>query len=291
MPTEVIPVNCLAALPVKRKPKAKLPAGAWDCHAHVFGPVDQFPYIDVIKYTPPEAHLAQYLDLLDTFGFGNGVLVQPSTYAFDRACLLDGIARSAGRLKGVAYLAPHELTHLHIADLHERGLRGVRINAALPSFNSELLASTANAIAEFNWHVSLQVKNIDQVAELAGSLIQQPVPIIIEAMGKMPADANEASPGFISLLRLLESAKVYVKLSHVYKVSRTGPPYEDALWVARRLVKANSDAVIYGSDWPHPDVHPMPYDEDLLDLVLEWAPSTQMQEKIWSTNPARLYSF
>jgi 2-pyrone-4,6-dicarboxylate lactonase len=283
--------NCLAPRAIRRSPKVKLPAGSWDCHAHVFGPVEHFPYRDVRLYTPPEALLEQYLRLLDTFGFASGVLVQPSVYAYDRSCMTEAISRSNGRLKGVAYLASHELNEEFVAARHEEGLRGVRINAGLSYFNFKSIRDAASAIAPFGWHISLQVKDIAQLVDLEPVCRDSAAKIVVEAMGKMPSTASASNLGFCALQRLLQTGNVLVKLSHVYKVSRAGIPYDDATWIARELISANPDAVIFGSDWPHPIVDPMPYSEDLLDLVLDWTTTDEEREKLWVTNPAKLYDF
>jgi predicted TIM-barrel fold metal-dependent hydrolase len=283
--------TCLGPLPIERRPRRALPAGSCDCHAHVFGPLTDFPYGSERFYTPPEAPVATYLATLDALGIDRAVLVQASVYGTDNGCLVAGLMSAPDRLRGIVTLDKLCLAHAPFEALSLAGVRGVRVNAADASFRPTDLRLYGEALAGTGWHIDLQVRDTAQVASLEGDIRTAGVPLLVEAMGKMRATQPLSDPGFEALKRLLADEVAWVKLSHVYKLSATGIPYADLQPIVRALVDANPSRAVWGSDWPHPITAPMPRDEDLVDLVFSWFDDEAQLRAVMANNPARLYGF
>lgn len=285
--------DCAGPDPRPRAPMHPAPRGAVDSHAHVFGPVARFPYATQRSYTPPEAPLAAYLAMLDTIGVAHGVLVQPSVYGTDNACLLDGLRQAGGRLRGVVVADPRKLDPRTVDAWTQLGVCGIRLNMAVPGgLPLQEMEPMAACLAEIGWHLDLIVDDTHRMAAVAPRLAKLRAVVCIEQMGRVKGGQPPGSPGFQGLLALLRGGKDYVKLSHAYHISTQGPPYADTTPFARALVEAAPDRLVWGSDWPHPIVHgPMPNDGELLDLLAEWAPDAGVRHRILADNGARLYGF
>lgn len=283
--------TCLGPLPIGRRTRRALPAGSCDCHAHVFGPVADFPYGEARFYTPPEAPVASYLATLDALGLDRAVLVAASVYGTDNDCLVAALAAAPHRLRGIVSLDRHRLQDVPFEALTRAGVRGVRVNAADAAFLAADLRRYGEALTGTGWHIDLQVRDTAQVAALEADIRKAGVPLLVEAMGKMRATQPLDDPGFRALGRLLADAVAWVKLSHVYKLSATGIPYADLEPIVRALVDANPSRAVWGSDWPHPITAPMPHDEDLVDLVFDWFDDDARLRAVMVDNPARLYDF
>lgn len=275
------------------RPRLVAPAGACDCHAHVLGPLDAFPYQDDRAYTAPPALYEDYRAMLDTIGIDRAVIVQPSVYGTDNRCTLQAIARDPARMRGVAVFGD-DITDAELQAMHDGGIRGVRFNLLfVGGVGLDSLEVIAARIARFGWHIQLLI-DYRTLADLAARLAGLPVDIVVDHMGHMPVEEGVGNPGFQALLRLMSEGKSWVKVSGNYRVSKAAPAYADAIPFAQALLAANPDRCVWGSDWPHVGIwpgEPMPNDADLLDALLDYAPDEALRRRILVDNPARLYGF
>ena len=294
-----IPV-CEAADPFPKQPQRRLPPGATDTHAHVFGPASRYPYTPHRTYTPPDASVGAYLHLHRQLGIERGVLVQPSVYGTDNSLQSDTLLylRQMGKqYKGVAVVHA-DVSEQELDLLQQSGHCGIRMNLL---FKGGIAWSDvehlAQRLAERRWHLQFLI-DVSDYADLEQRIAALPVPVVIDHMGHMPCSKGIDDPGFQSLLRLLQQGNTWVKLSGAYRISGEAlPPYTDVRPFAQALIAANADRCLWGSDWPHPHFsHPdtpkaMPNDGDLMDALVDWAPDADLQQKILVDNPARLYGF
>ena len=278
-----------------RPPRWRLPAHSCDAHAHVFGPQHRYAYSPARIYTPPDALPADYRGLLDTLGVERAVLVQPSVYGSDNKALLDALAQDPQRLRGVAVIEP-DTPRAELQRLHALGVRGVRCNVvdvkhgqgALPLAQ---LHALAELIAPLGWHLELLV-HVDAYPTLHHVLADFPVDLVFGHLGYMARGQGVDAPGFVSMLRLLERGRAWVKLSGPYRISAQGLPYPDVTPLAQALAAAAPDRLVWGSDWPHVMLKdPMPNDGALCDLLADWLPDTATLERVLVRNPAQLYGF
>jgi predicted TIM-barrel fold metal-dependent hydrolase len=283
--------GCQAFNPDPGQPRLAIPPGSCDCHAHIFGPADRYPFTPNRSYTPPEAPVEAYRHMLAALGFERGVIVQPSVYGTDNRCTRDAVVASGGKWRGVAVVEP-DVSDLVLADFHSVGFRGVRINLLFKGgLQMDALERLANAIHPLRWHVQLLLDCRD-LPQIADRLRRLPVDFVVDHMGHMPVSAGITHPGFQTLLRLLGEGKCWVKLSGAYRVSTAPYPYQDAVPFARALVRAAPERLVFGTDWPHPSISvPMPQDAGLLDLLELWAPEQKVRSRILVDNPAQLYDF
>ena len=285
-------------LPHPRKPRLNAPAGACDCHCHVFGPADRFPYAAERSYTPPDSPLEAYVKLLDHLGIERTVLVQPSVYGTDNAAHEDAIRRLGSRARGIAVVDPAIGTD-ELARLDRAGFRGVRFNLIHTGGSTPLehIETLARKIAPLGWHVQLYMRG-RILPEIAPRLLALPTAIVIDHLAHLEPDQQLDQPGFQALQRLIESGRCWVKICP-YRFDHTGFPYRRAMAFARALNDAAPERLVWGTDWPHPDVPgpraddngPMPDDGELLDALGEWFPDRATLDRILVTNPARLYGF
>jgi predicted TIM-barrel fold metal-dependent hydrolase len=288
---------CLPPREVSR-PKVPPPPGACDTHAHVFGPAAKFAYADDRSYTPPDAPLEKYLEMLDRTGFARGVLVQGSAHGHDNSAMLDALARQPDRLRGVA-VADADVAPSELRAWHRLGVRGLRFNhffrdgqlhyrGGVPLSAAETLAPV---MAELGWHLQLwiDVKDLPETVPVLKSL---GLPVVIDHMGRTDARAGIATTGFQSLLRAVGDGWCWSKLSGAHRLSRDAPDYPDARPFHEALVDANSERLVWGGDWPHPRVEgEMPDAGHLFELFQQWTPDLSTQHRILVTNPVKLYDF
>jgi len=285
-----------------------VPAGACDCHTHVFGDPTRFPFWSGRTYTPPAADVAAWQDVHLTLRMDRGVVVQPSVYGTDNSCLLDALKQLGRRARGIAVIAD-AAPAAELDALHRLGVRGIRVNLetfgiADPAAASERLRRSLAQLAHRAWHVQLFVRS-SIVPKLESAVLESPLPIVFDHFGGVRAEAGLNDPGFQSLVRMVRAGKTYVKVSAAYRVSSSGPPdYADVRPFARALIDANPERVLWGSDWPHPDsrrrdghevseISPnLPVDDvATLNQLAVWAPDAAVRRMILVDNPARLYGF
>lgn len=250
---------CAAANPAPRPARFRPPAGAVDCHFHVFGPEDRFPYWPGRIYTPPDAPLSAYGHMLETLGLTAGVIVQPSVYGADNRRTLDALDAPGPVMRAVVAAEPG-IGDADLADLHRRGVRGVRVNiAAGGSGTLDDVADLAQLIEPLGWHIQFFV-DVSTIADRLPALADLPVPLVFDHFGYMPAAQGVDDPGFRAMLSLLEHGKAWVKVSGAYRITAgKEPPYGDVVPFAAKLIATNPDHLVWGTDWPHPSITtPMP---------------------------------
>ena len=274
------------------EPKLKLPAGACDAHFHVFGPRDKFPYAKDAPYVPEvDAPKDVLIDRHMFLSIERGVVVQSAAHGLDNSAAADLLAEKKGSYVGVA-LVPVNADMSLLKKLHEQGFRGARFNylqhlgggPAMPE-----LMKLATKLAVLNWHLQLHVES-SMIVKMTPELKLSPVPVVIDHMGRVEASRGLDQPGFRHLLKLMEDKRFWVKVSGLERASRQGSPYADAVPFARKLVAEFGDRVIWGSDWPHPNLDSIPDDGVLVDLIAEFANEAQRQALLVD-NPMKLYKF
>lgn len=281
-----------------RRPALTLPPLSCDCHCHVFGPVARFPYYEGRNYTPPDATYEDLSSLMGVLGVERAVIVQPSVYGNDNACTEDAIARLDGRGRGVAVIDP-EISDAELQRLDDAGFRGARLNLYHPGGSTPLdqLEAIAAKVASVGWHVQIYLQGRN-LPELLPRLQALPTPIVIDHLGHMEYDQGLDQPGFQALLRLLEGGKSWVKLC-AYRFDYGGAPFPTAAPFVRALYEAAPQRIVWGTDWPHPDVagkekgEPgiMPNDGDLVDALRFWFDDDKAIQQILVDNPGVLYGF
>lgn len=283
--------SCLAPDPSPTIPLQKLPEGAWDAHCHVFGPASVFPYAEDRSYTPPDAPFEALRTLHDHLGFSRGVIVQASCHGTDNRAMLDTIARSEGRYRGVAIVNGSESDE-QLAALDAGGVRGVRFNfvahlGGAPDL--DVFDSTVDRLADLGWHVVLHLDAQD-ILTYADRLARIPVPFIIDHMGRVKAQDGIDQKPFHALQQLMENPLAWVKVCGAERVSAGRRPFEDAIPFAERLIEIAPDRVLWGTDWPHPNISKdMPNDGGLVDLMFRFCTDPDKRQKLLVENPLKLY--
>ena len=267
---------------------ALLIPGACDCHVHIYEP-ERFPLTQQIA----RASWSDYRNVQQRLGLERAVLVQANGYGFDIRCLLDALSQAGDAARGIAVIKP-DITDEQLVELHRNGVRGVRfmlIPNAHGALGWEALEPISARIAELGWVINLQVDG-RLLADYEQRLRALPSALSIDHTGKFLEPVGTDHIGFKSLLRLLDTGNVWVKVSAPYETSKTGAPhYEDVSQLARALVQIHPDRCLWASNWPHPGRDPMPDDLAMLDLLSEWAPDSLIRRKILVDNPAQLYGF
>ncbi len=285
--------TCDAPDPNTRTPRFGLPPHTCDAHCHVFGPAATFPYAPDRSYTPPDAPKESLSALHAVLGIERAVLVQASCHGTDNRAMLDAIKASGGRYRGVAIL-DSAFTEADYAALHDGGIRGVRFNfvehlGGRPDM--ALFHQVVERIRPLGWHLVVHLDAVD-IPEISTLLRRLPVPFVIDHMGRVKANGGLEQRPFRALLELMTLDTCWVKVCGSERVSTAGPPFLDAVPFARAIVNASPDRVLWGTDWPHPNVGRfMPNDGDLVDLVTEIAPDEVQREKLLVHNPAKLYGW
>ncbi len=279
--------------PAPRKPRFVPPRGTCDAHCHIFGPAVQFPYAKDSAYTPPDAPFEALCALHDFLGIDRAVIVHASCHGADMRVTLDAIARSSGRFRGTAII-DETYTDRDFQRMHDGGIRAVRFNfvrhlGGRPEM--ALFQRTVARIQSMGWHLILHLDAVDLV-ELRSVLEALPLPFVIDHMGRVRAADGPNQPPFRVLLDFMKGENAWVKICGPERVSSMGPPFTDAIPFARALIDAAPDRVLWGTDWPHPNVGKhMPNDGALVDLLESMIPDARLQKQILVDNPARLYGF
>ena len=282
------------------RPRLQLPAGAVDAHCHVFGPGDRFPYAPERKYTPCDASREQLLALRDYLGFERNVIVQATCHGADNSALLDALAHAQGRARGVVTVR-RSVTDDELRRMHALGVRGVRFNFVrrLVDFTPrDELMEIAARIQPLGWHVVVYFEAAD-LAELWDFFTTLPTPVVVDHMGRPDVRQPVDGPEFSRFVRLMdEHPNVWSKLSCPERLSVAGPPalngearpYRDVVPFARHLMERFPDRVLWGTDWPHPNLKDhMPDDGLLVDHIEQIAPTPAQRQQLLVDNPMRLY--
>jgi 2-pyrone-4,6-dicarboxylate lactonase len=278
--------------PTPKKPDFSVPPGAVDAHCHVFGPSDKFPYSAIRKYTPYNAPAAKLFALRDHLGFDKNVLVQASCHGKDNAAMVDCLNQSNGRARGVAIVDP-SIADEELQELHAAGVRGVRFNFLKrlvdPTPKSEYL-KIAERVAKMGWHVVVYFE-AEELDDIASFLEKIPTIVVIDHMGRPDISLSVSHPQFLRFVKLMDdNSNFWVKVSCPERLSVTGPPYEDVTPFALTLVERFPDRVLWGTDWPHPNMKTHIADDgQLVDQIPLIATTIELQRKLLVDNPMSLY--
>ncbi|MGO4714464.1 amidohydrolase family protein [Bradyrhizobium sp. 2TAF24] len=277
--------------PDTRTPKFRLPAGSVDTHTHIFGPAATYPFSPKRPYSPPDAPLAMFRSLHDKIGVARAVIVNATVHGFDNRVVTDAIAQSEGRYLGIANIND-AMSDAELHALDKAGIRGCRF-ASLKRLGGvgdmKVFRRLVDRVAAIGWHVDIYLEQ-GTVREFAPILQALPVTYVIDHMGTIDAGKGLDDPEFKALLALQRAdEKCWIKITGPERASATGAPFHDVVPFARALIDNAPDRVIWGTDWPHPNVKVMPNDGDLADLVPLYAPEADMQRKLLVANPDRLF--
>lgn len=279
--------------PNPSKPKFVVPAGSVDAHCHVFGPGDIFPFAPERKYTPCDASREQLFALRDFLGFEKNVVVQATCHGSDNSALLDVLEHANDKARGVVTVTP-TVTHEELARMHELGVRGVRFNYVKRLVDpkpDDYYREIIEKIRPLGWHVVLYFEPAD-LNEKWDFFTSLNIPIVIDHMGRPDVTKDINGPEFEVFLRFMrENANVISKVSCPDRITVTGAPfYADVVPFAKTIVEEFSDRVLWGTDWPHPNMKKeMPDDGILVDYVPSIATTPSLQAKLLVTNPNNLY--
>lgn len=278
-------------------PRTPLPAGACDTHAHVFGPYHQFPLAHPSSYAPPLAPAPLHLAMLDILGAARGVLVQPAPYGNDARPMLDAIAASGGRVRGIG-VADSSATPEHLQKLHDGGIRGLRFvevrdpqgQPYLGSVGADQLLAMAPVMKAIGLHAQLWAP-LDDYERLLPPLLATGVPLVLDHMACLKTQRGVDDPAFQYVLKALRDGDIWIKLS-LCRVSKIAPAYADLKPFHDALVAANPQRLLWGSDWPFVRMGEQSPDAgQLLDLFADWVPDAATRQAILVDNPAVLYGF
>lgn len=278
--------------PDPKKPDFVLSEGAVDAHCHVFGPSPEFPYAPERKYTPCNAGKDKLFALRDHLGFARNVIVQATCHGKDNSAMVDA-CRTAGDLaRGVASVDA-DIAHEELAGMHEAGVRGVRFNFVkrlVDATPKEVFIAIAEKIQEFRWSIVVYFEAAD-LEELEPFLKQLPGIVVVDHMGRPDVSKGVDHPEFERFIRLMATNEnIWTKVTCPERLTVAGPPYDDVIPYYREIVDQFEDRVLWGTDWPHPNMKShMPDDGALVDYIPRIARTKVQQEKLLVTNPMRLY--
>lgn len=273
-----------------QRPTLPVPPGATDCHHHIYE--SRFPVDPKATVTHGDATVADYRMLQQRLGTTRHVVVQPSTYGTDNACLLDALAAFGATARGIA-VVDTGVTDTELQRLHAAGVRGIRFNLVQAAATTPaMLQPLARRVHPLGWNIQFNLA-ARMIPELGPALTALPCPIVIDHIGHIPQPAGTDDPAFAAMMRLLDTGRTWIKLSGAYLDTKAGPPcYADVTKLAQAVAKAAPDRIIWGSDWPHPTAKAdKPDDAVLLDLLGAWVPDETARRKLLVSNPATLFGF
>jgi predicted TIM-barrel fold metal-dependent hydrolase len=284
-----------------------VPAGATDCHTHIHGDPTKFPFFAGRVYTPELASPEEMSALHKALHIERVVIVTPSVYGTDNSATLFGMKARGATARGVAVI-DDKTPESDLDAMNQAGFRGIRLNLATggtndPNVGRQRVQTAVDRVKNRNWHVQM-FTSLAMISAIKDIVVTSPVPVVFDHFGGALAELGAEQPGFADLLELVRSGKAYVKISGAYRASKLAPDYPDVVPLARALIAANSDRIIWGSDWPHPnsttppgrkptDLTPLFQIDDgrLFNQLVVWAPEAATRKKILVDNPAQLYRF
>jgi predicted TIM-barrel fold metal-dependent hydrolase len=284
-----------------------VPAGACDCHTHIHGDPEKFPFFAGRVYTPEPASPEEMAALHRALHIERVVIVTPSVYGTDNSATLFGMKARGATARGVAVI-DDKTPDRELDNMNQAGIRGIRLNLATggvndPSAGRPRFQAAVERVKNRNWHVQL-FTSLTMLSAIKDLVAASPVPVVFDHFGGAQAALGPEQPGFADLLELVRTGTAYAKISGAYRASKLAPDYPDAAPLARALIAANADRIVWGTDWPHPnsvtppgkqptDVTPLLQIDDgrLLNQLPVWAPDAAIRKKILVDNPARLYGF
>ncbi|MDF2368836.1 amidohydrolase family protein [Sneathiella sp.] len=278
--------------PDPSKPKFKVPEGAVDAHCHVFGPANSFPYAPERKYTPCDAPKEKLFELRDYLGFSRNVIVQASCHGRNNDALADALKSSNELARGVAVVGP-DVTDKELQEMDAAGVRAVRFNFVkrlVDATPKEVFLGIADRIAKLGWHIVVYFEAPD-LEELIPFLKQLPTIVVVDHMGRPDVTKGVEHPDFQRFVQLLEENKnFWTKVSCPERLTVAGSPYDDVIPFGKYLVERFPDRVLWGTDWPHPNMKSHVPDEGILvDVIPRIAVTSEAQQSLLVDNPMRLY--
>ncbi|MCE7731617.1 amidohydrolase family protein [Vibrio campbellii] len=278
--------------PEPSKPKFVVPQGAVDAHCHVFGPAAKFPYSPARKYTPCDASKEQLFALRDHLGFSRNVIVQASCHSTDNRALVDALETAGELARGIAFV-DETITEHELKEMDRAGVRGVRFNFVkrlVDTVPTEKLKAIADKIRPLGWHVVVyfESQDIDDVTPFLESLNMT---VVIDHMGRPDVTKGVDSQEFGKFISLMErNPDIWCKVSCPERLTQTPPDYSDVVPFAKTLVELFPNRVLWGTDWPHPNMKShTPDDGHLVDVIPQIATTTEQQKVLLVTNPMKLY--
>jgi predicted TIM-barrel fold metal-dependent hydrolase len=300
--------NALATAPQPSTPvNFEVPAGACDCHTHIHGDPAKFPFFEGRVYTPELASPEEMSALHKALQIERVVIVTPSVYGADNSATLFGMKARGTTARGVAVI-DEKTPESDLDAMNQAGICGIRLNLAtggvsVPAVGRPRFQAAVERVKNRNWHIQL-FTSLAMISAIKDLVAASPVPVVFDHFGGALGELGTDQPGFADLLELVRTSKAYVKISGAYRASKLAPDYADAAPLARALIAANSDRIVWGTDWPHPnsvtppgnkptDVTPLFQIDDgrLFNQLQAWAPDAAIRKKILVDNPARLYGF
>ena len=292
MSKQIMDPDWLEFHPNPKKPNFQLPKGAVDAHCHVFGPSPEFPFAPERKYTPCNAGKDKLFELRDYLGFERNVIVQATCHGRDNSAMVDA-CRAAGELaRGVASVRS-DITASELGEMHEAGVRAVRFNFVKRLVNAtprEVFLEIAGKIQEFGWSTVVYFEASD-LADLQPFLQQLPGIIVVDHMGRPDVTKGVDHPDFQRFMDLMSgNENMWCKVTCPERLTVAGPPYEDVVPYCKAIVQEFENRVLWGTDWPHPNMKShMPDDGALVDYIPQIADTSAQRQKLLVTNPMRLY--
>jgi predicted TIM-barrel fold metal-dependent hydrolase len=284
-----------------------VPADACDCHTHIHGDPAKFPFFSGRVYTPEMALPEEQAALHKALHIKRVVIVTPSVYGTDNSATLYGMKARGADARGVAVI-DDKTPESELNAMNQAGIRGIRINLATsgtndPAIGRQRLESAIARLKSRNWHIQMYT-NLPLIPAIKDIVATAPMPLVFDHFAGALAARGVDQPGFVDLLDMVRSGKAYVKISGAYRASELGPDYSDVVPLAKALIAANPDRIIWGTDWPHPnsaqvpgrkptDLAPLYQIDDgrLFNQLPVWAPDAAIRRKILVDNPVRLYEF
>jgi D-galactarolactone isomerase len=270
-------------------PKLKAPPNACDCHMHIYDA--RFPIAPSATLKPPDALPSDYKLLQKRIGTTRNVIVTPSTYGTDNSATLDGMAKLAPNVRGVA-VVDTSVTDAELKRLHGLGMRGTRFNLVQAGATTvEMLEPLSKRVHDLGWHIQINAKP-ELIVEIEALLLRLPSPLVFDHLAHVPRDVGVEHPAFKTMRKLIDQGRTWVKLSGAYQDTKVGAPtYADATPIAQAYAKAAPERMVWGSDWPHPTEKEKPDDAVLFDLLTQWVPDEATRNRILVQNPEALYGF
>jgi predicted TIM-barrel fold metal-dependent hydrolase len=283
-----------------------VPASACDCHTHVFGDAKRFPFAASRNYTPESASVAEMRALHRALHTDRVVIVNPSVYGTDNACTLDGMKQLGSIARGIAVI-DEKTPETALDEMDRAGIRGIRINLETagqtdPALGRQRFAAAVERLKARKWHIQIYTR-LSVIEGIKDQVMAAPMPVVFDHFGGAQASLGLRQPGFDTLLNLVRTGKAYVKISAPYRSSTQAPDFADVAPLAKALIAANPQRMLWGSDWPHPappvpghplsDITPLWQIDDgrVLNQLPVWAPDAALRKTILVENPAKLYGF
>jgi 2-pyrone-4,6-dicarboxylate lactonase len=278
--------------PNPSKPQYRPPPGAVDAHCHVFGPEARFPFAPKRKYTPCDAPKETLFALRDYLGFDKNVIVQATCHDTDNRALVDALVTSNNKAKGIGFIG-EEITDDELKDLDRAGIKGVRFNfikRLVDSTPKDVMQRIAKRIVKLDWHIVVYFEQVD-LDEMGSFLTSLPTTLVFDHMACPNVKQGVDGADFQKFLRFLDANKSdYCKVTCPERFTVAGPPYDDVVPLARAIVERFPDRVIWGTDWPHPNMpKEAPDDGVIVDMIPKIAPTAALQKALLVDNPMRLY--